>query len=161
MKLTPENIQKYYKTIEPATFQKQKCGTCYDFTHFQYTALTAAMIDSLCVYTEVVDKVNSENNQHHIFTVIPYRDKWIYMECSFDKLLGVYIADSIDDIVANVANKIIESKEIKDPVCDGYYVYRPDKSFYNINTNTFIKDRISKGKKNPLYSLNAPNLSKA
>lgn len=161
MKLTPENIQKYYKTIEPSTFQKQKCGICYDFTHFQYTALTAAMIDSLCVYTEVADKANSENIHPHTFTVIPYRNKWIYMEASFDKLLGVYMGDSIDDIVANIVNKIIEVREFKEPSCAGYYVYRPDKSFYNIDSVTFVKDKVCKTKINPLYSLNTPNLSKA
>ena len=158
--LTPENFHNYYKTMEPNKFQNQKCGICYDFAHFQYTALMAAMIDSQCIYVEVKDKQNKDNIQTHTFTVVPWRNQWIYMEASFGKLMGVYIANAKEDIVSTVISAMIEDHEFTEPVCDGYYVYKPDKSFYGLSGGAYIEKIRSQIKKHPIYSHKAVAMDK-
>ena len=158
--LTPENFHNYYKTLEPNKFQNQKCGICYDFTHFQYTALMAAMIDSQCIYVEVKDKHNKDNIQTHTFTVVPWRNQWIYMESSFGKLMGVYLANNVNDIVSTVVANMIEDHTFEEPVCDGYYVYKPDKSYYGISGGMFMDKIKYYIKKHPIYSLKAVALDK-
>ena len=68
------------------------------------------------------------------------------------------MGSKLDDIVSVVLSEMMKDINFEEPVLNGYYVYTPDKSFYNISGDIFIQKVKTDREKLPIYSLNNSKL---
>ena len=84
-----------YRTMSCKEFIQYQGGICWDYARFQHHYLRHLGLPAENYYIEI----NDTNSSTHTFTVIPVDGKYIYLESSFLRIQGVYVAESLDVIL--------------------------------------------------------------
>lgn len=119
----PEDKTLYdreYRTLSPGIFSKYKGGLCIDYAAFQdfYMRSHGARPNMY-----LVEILNNGHYQIHVFTVFHENDDThIYLEVSYRKIRGVYVATSLDSIVSYIVNNMAEDAGIANPEFNVYRV---------------------------------------
>ena len=86
----------YYRYLSPKEFEKYYGGACWDYVAYQSEKLTKEKIKFHNYYLEFLD---DPNHGTHTITVCELGDRYVYLESSIKPFSGVYISDSIDDVL--------------------------------------------------------------
>lgn len=140
-----------YRTMNPDKFFSNRCGVCWDFMLYQKETLRKRGITSENYYIEL----NGPLSPTHTFTIIPYMKKFIYIESSFGRTIGIWEAETRDDIFSYVIkNMLLES-----PASKKYQIYLINPGFrrYGLSTLEFMDTVADSGKRvrNYVYNANA------
>ena len=131
-----------YKLSSPNEFAKNKGGVCWDYAEFQLCRLQALGFSPCNYYIELSDKMSTT----HTFTVIPIHygtsTHYVYIEVSFERIKGLYIADSLDSIFDFVLTAMFESSGEKREFV--IYKYLPDIKRYGMNPLQFMNSITDK-----------------
>lgn len=135
---TAEDYDKLYKFTNPAQFEKQNGGICWDYVTYEadYFRKNFPSIKYKAYYV-IFD--NKNNLPTHTFIILSINDQYIYFESSFKKVQGVYSAKSEKDIINFVLDNMSSSTDLmKYP----YYVfkYNPlDPNLDGLSCSEFMK----------------------
>jgi hypothetical protein len=97
---TDEEFDAQYRSLSPGLFLKLKGGCCYDamaYQDFFYKAHGVTCSNYLIEWL-------TEPYETHTFTVVEYKNQFIYYEWAFEAIRGAWIANSLDDIVSFIVN---------------------------------------------------------
>lgn len=87
---------KYYRYLSPKEFERYHGGACWDYVAYQTEKLTKEKIKFHNYYLEFLD---DPDRGTHTITVCELGKDYIFMESSFKSIAGVYISDSLDNIL--------------------------------------------------------------
>lgn len=115
-----------YRIASPTKFVHQNGGVCWDFVTYE-----AQFIEEM--FSELADKYtcwfvcfdNEDDEPTHTFLTFRYNDMTYYFESSFGMIQGVWCAESDDEIVSFVLEKMDENANgtlLEWP----YYVFKYD-----------------------------------
>lgn len=79
---TPEYFQDNWKLLTPEQFSELKGGICYDYVEYG-----ASYLESLNIpYKKFYVYMDTPNSDTHTFIIVPYKDRFIYVEGAFKSL---------------------------------------------------------------------------
>lgn len=139
--VNPEDDEEFfnlYHYLSPEEFENNRAGICYDCAEYQYRNLSAKRFKVVNFYIKL------KGGNTHTFTVVKFKDFYVYLESTFYKLRGVYITNHIADIfniVINTMTKNLKTSEI------GYEIHSyPGYDNYGCNINEFMNHMETKEK---------------
>lgn len=91
----PREFANLYRTMSCKEFTQYRGGICWDYARFQKSFLNHIGLPAENYYIEI----HNTQSSTHTFTVIPVEHQYVYLESSFLKIQGVYVAKSIDIII--------------------------------------------------------------
>lgn len=92
--LEGEEFARFYRYLSPEKFFKFRGGICWDYVSYQSYVLKEKGYEYQNFYIEV----GFENPDTHTFSVIKFKEYFIYIESSFQSIKGMYIAKNINHI---------------------------------------------------------------
>lgn len=114
-----------YHISSPKEFERNKGGVCWDFAIYEAYYLHKFMPN--IKYTAWCILCNVPNiYPNHTFITFPCNGKYIYIESSFSKISGVWIADSEKDIINFVLNSMDRYYKKYNILKKEYVVYKYD-----------------------------------
>ena len=120
---TPEYFDKHWHLLSPEEFAKYKGGICYDNTMFGADYLNESDIE----YKQYYLYTDMPNEDTHTFIVIPYKDKFIYIEGAFkylaQKIDGMKIFDTEEQIFKFITKAMFKVNDNIDLDSFNYYVF--------------------------------------
>lgn len=124
-----EYYAEHYRTVSPGIFTKNRCGTCYDFVAYQAFFLKAHGIFCSDYYIEF----DNGEGPTHTFNIIEYRNHFIYPETAMGPMAGIWMADTVDEIVSCILN-VTAMMNKRWPCKKGEYkVYRMKSNYSRFN----------------------------
>lgn len=128
---------KNYTVRDAKTFEKENGGVCWDFVVYQNDAFRKLGIKSFTTYYVVFDK--SPNYPTHTFQIIRvYSGKYIYFESSYQRLQGVYEAETEEDLISLVINTMIKQYDLKGARYEIRKYNAGESKIIGMNTNEFM-----------------------
>lgn len=141
----PEDDNEFFKLyhyLSPEEFEKYKVGVCYDYAEYQYRKLVEKGYQVINFFIKIA---NSCGGGTHTFTVVKFKNFYLYLESSFYKLRGVYIAEHIVDIFNLVLNRMVRNIK-KSEIPYEIHTYAGYNE-YGVTINEFEEHMLTKEKR--------------
>lgn len=94
---------RVYRYLSPEEFLQYKGGVCWDYAQFQYVTLLELGYSVINFFVELLG-----TDDNHTFTVVKVNGMYIYIESSYKKLQGIYVAKHIATIFNLVISNMVE-----------------------------------------------------
>ena len=103
----PRDFFNHYHYLSPEEFFRTKGGVCWDFAEAQYRFIKKlGFSNAINIYIELLDG----DHDTHTFTLIKLKDRYIYIESSFEKIRGVYYSTHMKPIIDFVLNAMLSNE---------------------------------------------------
>ena len=136
--LIKEDFRKKYYLQSPSELKESKVGISLDQVELERDLIEKLGLD-LRTYYIVYSDLNNELS--HAFLIYKDNEKYYWLENAWYKYRGVREYDSLNGLLADVGNKLIESIDNGD--INRIKLYGYDKPKYGISFNTFVSDVLN------------------
>ena len=142
------DYDKLYKVADPATFEKQNGGICWDFVAYEakYFQNKFPSVPTKAYYV-VWDK--EPDYPTHTFLCFNIDSIWYHFESSFSKIKGIWKSDKINDHISHVLQNMGIDPKYRYEVRE----YNPlDTKTYGMNSNEYMNYMNTQKKLNVPYN---------
>lgn len=114
-----------YHISSPKEFERNRGGVCWDFAiyeaYYLHKFIPNIKYTAWCILCNIPNVY-----PNHTFVTFPYNGKYIYIESSFSKISGVWVADSEKDIINFVLSSMDKYYKKYNILKKEYVVYKYD-----------------------------------
>lgn len=100
----------YYTIKDAYELEETKIGICWDYVVNEATWLENKNLPYKCYYTNCVDK-KGDTLAIHTYILIPWKDKYIYFESSWERYQGLHFVNSYKTI-EKILKKILWASKV-------------------------------------------------